>query len=66
MDKFTESKQREAKSRQRTMRIREKGTMAERQKEQARNSFVGEAASWPIVNLASAVAAMNRYAKRQP
>ncbi len=65
MDKFTEIKQREAKSRKRTIRIREKGTLAERQKEQERNSFVGEAARWPIVNLVSAVAAMNRYAKRR-
>lgn len=65
MDKFTELKRREAKGRKRTVRIREKGTAAQRQKEQARNSFVGEAVKWPIVNLTSAVAAMNRYAKRR-
>ncbi len=60
MDKFTEIKQREAKSRKRTMRIREKGTLAERQKEQARNSLVRDGAKWKITNMGSAFAAMSR------
>jgi hypothetical protein len=63
MDKFTESKQREAKSRQRTMRIREKGTMAERQKEQARNSLAGDGVQWEITNWGAAFRAASKNGK---
>ena len=63
MGKITEIKRREAKSRKRTVRIREQGKAAERAKEQQRVSFAGRAANWPIINLASAVAAMKRHAK---
>jgi len=63
MDKFTDIKQREAKSRKRTMRIREKGTLAERQKEQARNSLVKDGAKWEITDWSDAVRAASRSGK---
>ena len=62
MDKFTEIKQREAKSRKRTMRIREKGTVAERQKEQERNSLAG-GVQWEITNWGDAFRAASNISR---
>lgn len=64
MDKFTEIKQREAKSRKRTMRIREKGTAAERAKEQSSNSLAGNAAKWAITNWGSAFRAASNHGRQ--
>lgn len=62
MDKFTEIKQREAKSRKRTVRIREKGTAAERAKEQERVSLAGSGVKWEISNWGGAFRAASRHA----